>query len=621
MNIRSHIINTLLITTILLTFNTAFAAVHHVPGDHPTIQTAMDVAFTGDTVLVADGTYSGPGNQNLDFSGKELLITSENGAAACIIDCGFSERAFYFESHETMASVVRGFTVRAGWNLYGGAVYCQNNSSPTFHQCIFSDNTGRWGGVFYGNSQSAPVINDCRFEGNSALSHGAAYYGDNSSPVFNNCLFVDNATDDAGGACYFKSSSPARESIPGKDASIAHQSRDTAPQFHNCTFAYNDTVGFGGAVFFWDASPEIENTILWGNTPDQIFHIGSGTVQVSHCDVQDGYPGTENLDADPVFVTGVSGKYYLSQIASGQPLDSPCVDTGNESVTDVCYTVFGTTICMDQMTTRNDHIEDTSSVNMGYHYDPSVPPEPTPTPTTTPPTPLPTATPTAEPPPTSPPTPTCVPGIPEMSLTIISIDDSVGECSDFDGILDAGEEADVEIRFTSVNSPGENVCTSIASENPHVAIDPGGAYFGTIDICDVFYETFRFTMSGDVECNEELMLSYITAGYYCGQEWMTPPSYLYEDMEIDITETGWECDDTPCGLVCIHNGDVDDNGSLTPEDALNSFQIYLLMFPYPTYEEFCRADCNGSGGVTPRDALCIFQNYLQGSCACMDDLR
>ena len=33
----------------------------HVPGDHPTIQAAMDAAQAGDTVLVADGVYTGPG--------------------------------------------------------------------------------------------------------------------------------------------------------------------------------------------------------------------------------------------------------------------------------------------------------------------------------------------------------------------------------------------------------------------------------------------------------------------------------------------------------------------------------------------------------------------------------
>jgi hypothetical protein len=63
------------------------AATIHVPADQPTIQAGIDAAVNGDTVLVADGTYTGVGNRDIDFKGKAITVKSENGPENCIIDC------------------------------------------------------------------------------------------------------------------------------------------------------------------------------------------------------------------------------------------------------------------------------------------------------------------------------------------------------------------------------------------------------------------------------------------------------------------------------------------------------------------------------------------------------
>ena len=51
----------------------------NVPGDQPTIQAGIDAAVNGDEVVVADGTYTGPGNR--DALLKQRLLKAHGGKA------------------------------------------------------------------------------------------------------------------------------------------------------------------------------------------------------------------------------------------------------------------------------------------------------------------------------------------------------------------------------------------------------------------------------------------------------------------------------------------------------------------------------------------------------------
>ncbi len=88
-------------------------------------------------------------------------------------------------------------------------------------------------------------------------------------------------------------------------------------------------------------------------------------------------------------------------------------------------------------------------------------------------------------------------------------------------------------------------------------------------------------------------------------------------MPTDTPTTGPSATPTPTP-ECIHDGDVNGDGSISPDDALQSFQIYLQIIESPTYQQSCSADCNDDGIVSPGDGLCIWLHYLNGSCDCSD---
>ena len=126
-----------------------------VPGDYPTIQSAIDASLHSDTIVIADGIYSGPGNRDIDFKGKAITLKSENGPENCTIDCQGGEvdphRGFHFHSDEGSNSILEGFSIANGYIVGdggngGGGIYCPN-SSPTIRNCVVRNCSAGSGGA------------------------------------------------------------------------------------------------------------------------------------------------------------------------------------------------------------------------------------------------------------------------------------------------------------------------------------------------------------------------------------------------------------------------------------------------------------------------------------------
>jgi hypothetical protein len=143
----------------------------HVPGDQASIGAAIAAAQPGDTVVVDDGTYTGPDNRDLSFNGKDIAVRSANGPAGCIIDCQGQGRGFIFDDGETRAAVLEGFTIQNGSAPQGngGGIDIALSTSPTIRNCVFRECTS------------------------SALGGGMAVRGQ-CTPIIDRCVFIDNAS-------------------------------------------------------------------------------------------------------------------------------------------------------------------------------------------------------------------------------------------------------------------------------------------------------------------------------------------------------------------------------------------------------------------------------------------
>jgi len=157
---------------VLYSTGSVAAGVIHVPSDQPTIQSGIDTATEGDTVLVAPGTYL----ENIDFDGKMLVVTSSGGAGATtILASNTSMAVVSFIGGEPKGTEISGFTI-TGSGACG--VFC-DGSSPTIKENIITGNTSSRDNDSPGidlDNTTGVLIKGNVIHSNNANTYGAAIH-------------------------------------------------------------------------------------------------------------------------------------------------------------------------------------------------------------------------------------------------------------------------------------------------------------------------------------------------------------------------------------------------------------------------------------------------------------
>lgn len=276
-----------------------------VPGEYGTIQSAVDAARSGDTVLVAPGTYT---------SGTIMLregvsLRSAAGAGRTTLR-GVGDGPILLASQVTGCEV-EGFTIESVGRAARAAVEATTAATVYVSRCVFS-------GTFDGSAPiptaavasqwySTVIVSHCVFDAQGLPSPnpaGVAYYG--GDLIVSNSLFTNHNTP----AVLWKTGSDLKVincTIAGNNAAAI----DTGSPWHEL-YVYNSVLqeNTGGALMLGE---------------DGLKDGQEAYVTVSYSNLPGWDAGEGNIDAAPSFVDAANGDYRLAPGSAG-------IDAGSEAV-------------------------------------------------------------------------------------------------------------------------------------------------------------------------------------------------------------------------------------------------------------------------------------------------
>ncbi len=279
-------------------------------GSSPTITNCTiegNVAATGSGGGMINNQASAPVVTGCTFTFNQAgcigggMATTSN-SDPIVTNCTFTENMAFGDGSNPGC----GFLGIGGGMGFGGAV------GGTVTDCVFTGNSAReGGGMTFVNSQvqnASTTIVNCTFMDNLAAVGGALeIFGTNCSPTLANCLIKGNMAAIDG------------DGFGGRGGAMVI-GNGAQPSLVGCTIIENTAEQVGGSSYTGAPTTVVwvRNSIIYGNSGTQIVDVNGATTNVEYSDIESGYPGTGNIDADPLFVDG----FHLGA-------GSPCIDAGN----------------------------------------------------------------------------------------------------------------------------------------------------------------------------------------------------------------------------------------------------------------------------------------------------
>jgi hypothetical protein len=319
-----------------------------------------DIVELTDGTFKGDGnrdiSYLGKAITVESQNGPEVCIIDCQGTP------GAPHRGFLFDQGEGSTAVLDGVTITGGWAPLvlgieaGGAIACIG-SSPSLESCIFDDNTAGFlgGGIIIWGSN--PSLTACVFRGNQSISlegaGGGVFFGANSSPSFVDCLFADNSTQGHGAGILGGAESPDPSSANIEGCVFVRNHAElgsggvgiaagSEASLSECSFRENSAVISSGALGIAEGTISASGCTFVGNTAPQgalCRLVGPGPASLSLADCT-AYGSVGGDGAIYVISTQASVVMENTIVAFG--VDGPAVGGGVASqYTLSCCDIYG----------------------------------------------------------------------------------------------------------------------------------------------------------------------------------------------------------------------------------------------------------------------------------------